>query len=80
MPNYAILGTYPISAVISNLYVPGLHTDPRSTAARVAVGLASDPADALINEFLPDVAKRVHIRIVFFQQILNNISAAPTTQ
>ncbi len=78
IPNYSILGTYPITAVISNLYVPGLHTDPRSTAARIGLGLLSDPSDALIGEFLPDVAKRLHIRIVFFQQILNNLNASPS--
>ena len=80
MPNYGTLATYPIGAALANLYVPGLHTDARSTAKRVAVGLALDPADGLINEFLPDVARRIHVRIVFFQQILNNLSAAPTVQ
>ncbi len=75
MPNYATLLTYPLSAEISNLYVPGLHTNASSTAKRVIIGLASDPADALIGEFLPDVARRIHIRVTFFQQIINNISA-----
>ena len=80
MPNWAILGTYPATAVIANLYVPGVSTNARSTVARIGIGLASDPSDALISEFLPDVAKRLHIRVVFFQQILNNISAGPGTQ
>ncbi len=31
MPNYATLLTYPISAELSNLYVPGIQTDGRST-------------------------------------------------
>lgn len=75
MPNYATLLTYPISAEIANLYVPVVHTSGSSTAKRVVIGLASDPAEALIGEFLPDVARRIHIRVTFFQQIINNISA-----
>lgn len=74
MPNYATLLTYPISAEIANFYVPGLQTSVSATAKRVVIGLASDPAEALIGEFLPDVARRIHIRVTFFQQIINNIS------
>ncbi|WP_263383004.1 hypothetical protein [Granulicella arctica] len=77
MPNYSTLLTYPISAEIANLYVPGVHGNGPSTVARIATGLASDPIDNLITEFLPDFAKRVHIRIVFVQQILNNVSQRP---
>jgi hypothetical protein len=74
MPNYATLLTYPIAAATANLYVPGLQRDLPSTVKRVAIGLASDPADALIGEFLPDVARRIHIRVTFFQQVINDIS------
>ncbi len=74
MPNYATLLTYPISAEIANLYVPGLHTNGPATTQRVIIGLASDPADALIGEFLPDLARRIHIRVTFFQQVINDIS------
>jgi hypothetical protein len=75
MPNYATLLTYPISAVIANQYVPGIHGDVPSTFARIATGYATDPANNLLNEFLPDVASRVHIRIIFVQRILNNIAS-----
>jgi hypothetical protein len=74
MPNYSTLLTYPISAEISNLYVPGIHGDAPSTMARIATGLATDPANGLLAEFLPDVASRVHIRIIFVQRILNNVA------
>ena len=77
MPNYATLLTYPIVGELSNLYVPGIHSNGPSTARRILFGLALDPSDALINEFLPDVAKRVHIRVIFFQQILNQIATGP---
>lgn len=81
MPNYATLLTYPISAELSNLYVPGIETDGPSTVKRIAIGIATDPAGAIVAEFLPDVARRIHIRIVFAQQILNQVMAgAPSVQ
>jgi hypothetical protein len=75
MPNYATLLNYPIGAVIANQYVPGIHGDVPSTFARIATGIATDPANNLLNEFLPDVASRVHVRIIFVQRILNNIAS-----
>lgn len=74
MVNYATLINYPLSAEISNLYVPGLPTNAPSTAKRVALGYATDPVGPLVAEFLPDLARRVHIHIVFAQQILNRIA------
>ncbi len=75
MPDYGTLLAYPIGAELSNLYVPGIESDSKSTAERILIGLAIDPANNLLAEFLPDVAKRIHVRIIFVQQILNNISA-----
>ena len=75
MPNYATLLTYPITAQISNLYVPGIQSDARSTAKRIATGYALDPVGNLITEFLPDVASRVRINIIVVQRILNQISS-----
>jgi hypothetical protein len=80
MPNYATLGTYPISAALSDAYVPGIDTSGSAFAKRVALGYATDPAGALIAEFLPDVAKRIHVRVVFVQQILNNIATTKANQ
>jgi hypothetical protein len=74
MPNYATLATYPIASELGNLYVPGIQSDGVATVKRIAVGLATDPANNLLNEFLPDVAKRIHIRIIFVQRILNNVA------
>lgn len=75
MPNYAALLNYPIGAVISNLYVPGIESDAASTLERIATGIAADPINNLLTEFLPDVASRVHIRIIFVQRILNNVAS-----
>jgi hypothetical protein len=77
MPNYATLLTYPISAELSNLYVPGVQCNARGTANRIAIGLATDPAGNLISEFLPDIARRIHVRSVFIQQIVNNMALNP---
>ncbi len=81
MPNYATLLTYPISAELSNLYVPGVATDARSTVQRVGIGIATDPAGTIVAEFLPDIAKRIHIRVIFIQEILSQvIVGAPSVQ
>ena len=81
MPNYAVLLTYPIAAEVFNLYVPGTQTDGASTAQRIGVGIATNPVGDIIAEFLPDLAKRVHVRIVFIQQIMNQVAAgAPAVQ
>jgi hypothetical protein len=75
MPNYATLLNYPIGAEIANLYVPGIQTDGPSTVARIFTGYALDPVNGLINEFLPDVASHVHVRIIIVQRILNNVAS-----
>ncbi|WP_263366326.1 hypothetical protein [Edaphobacter bradus] len=77
MPNYGVILTYPIASEISNLYVPGIQSDGRSTAKRILIGYALEPVNNLVSEFVPDVARRVHVRIIFVQNILNNIAAAP---
>lgn len=79
MLNYATLLTYPITAETSNLYVPGIQTDAPSTTKRIVIGLALDPVNNLIAEFLPDLAKRVHVRVIFVQQILNHMASGQGT-
>lgn len=74
MPNYAALLTNPICAEISNLYVPGINGNGPSTTARIMTGYGTNAADNLITEFLPDVARHVHIRVIFVQRILNHVS------
>ena len=78
MPNYSNILGNPIGAEISNLYVPGERTNLPSTAARVAIGWALAPTDNFITEFIPDVARRIHIRIVFVQQIINQVAIKDT--
>ena len=75
MPNYEKFITYPASATISNLYVPGIAGNVPSTAKRVSLGLASDPIDNLITEFVPDFASRIHVHVVFVQQLINQVAS-----
>ena len=75
MLNYEVLLTYPASAEISNLYVPGVNGNGPSTVTRILIGLATDPINNLVTEFLPDFAKRFHIRVVFLQQIINQVAS-----
>ena len=74
MVNYADLVGFPIDLEIANLYVPGERTNLPSTTARYGIGLALAPTDNFITEFLPDLAKRIHVRIVLVQQIINQVA------
>jgi len=75
MPNFCTLLGYPIGAEIGNLYVPGVSTNGPSTVNRILTGYATDPIDNLITEFLPDVARHIHVHVIFAQRILNRISS-----
>jgi len=81
MPNYSTLVGYPLGTELCDLYVPGLNTSLPATGERAAVGLATNPIGDIVAEFLPDIARRIHIRIVFIQQIMNQVAnGAPSTQ
>lgn len=75
MLNYATLVGYGIDGEISNLYVPGQQTNGPATARRYAIGLATAPIDNAISEFLPDVARRIHVQIVVVQRIINQVAS-----
>ncbi len=74
MLNYANLAGFAIEDEIGNLYVPGQRTNASATAQRYAVGLATAPIDNVITEFLPDVARRIHVQVVVVQRIINHIA------
>jgi len=75
MLNYSTLVAAPIDAEIADLYVPGIHSNLPTTAARVVTGWALAPTDNFVTEFLPDVARRIHVQIVFVQEIINQVSS-----
>lgn len=76
MLNYSNLLGSAIDIGISNLYVPGEQTRFSASASRYAIGLASDPIDNYITEFLPDVARHIHVRIVLVQRIINQVATS----
>jgi hypothetical protein len=74
MINYANIVGFGIDDEIANLYVPGRETNASASATRYGIGLATAPIDNYITEFLPDVAKHVHVQIVVVQRIINQVA------
>ena len=74
MLNYANLVGFAIDDGISNLYVPGRETGARASARRYAIGLVTAPIGNYITEFIPDVARRIHVQIVILQRIINQVA------
>jgi hypothetical protein len=74
MVNYANLVGFAIDDGIANLYVPGRNTNLPASAERYGTAMATAPIDNFITEFLPDVARKIHIRVVLIQQIINQVA------
>ena len=74
MVNYADIVGFAIEDEIGNFYVPGQKTNLPASAERYGIALASAPIENFVIEFLPDVARRLHIRVVLFQQIINQVA------
>ena len=74
MLNYANLVGFAIDDEIGNLYIPGRNTNLPSSAERYGTGFATAPIDNIVTEFLPDVARRIHVRVVLIQQIINQVA------
>jgi len=77
MMNYGALVGFAMVDEIGNFYVPGQQTNLPASGERYVTGLASAPIDNFVTEFLPDVARRIHLRVVLFQQIINQVAKAP---
>ncbi len=74
MLNYANLGGFAIDDEIGNLYVPGQQTRLTASSERYGIGIATAPIDNFVTEFLPDVARRIHVRVVLIQRIINQVA------
>ena len=74
MVNYADVVGFAIDDEIGNLYVPGRKTDLPASAERYGIALAIAPADNFVTEFLPDVARRIHVHAVLIQWIINQVA------
>jgi len=74
MLNYSNLVGFAIDDEIANLYVPGRQTNLPSSAERYGTTFATAPIDNFVTEFLPDLARHIHVRVVLFQQIINQVA------
>ena len=74
MVNYADVLGFAIDDEIGNLYVPGRVTDLPASAERYSTNLATAPIDNFVTEFLPDVARRIHVHAVLIQWIINQVA------
>jgi hypothetical protein len=79
MLNYANLVGYAIDDEIGNLYVPGRETNIKASAERYGTTLATAPIDNFVSEFLPDVARHIHVQIVVIQRIINQVARTGST-
>jgi len=74
MLNYADLLGFAIDDEIGNLYIPERETNSRATAERYATGLATAPISNFITEFMPDVARHIHVQVVVIQHIIDQVA------
>jgi hypothetical protein len=74
MVNYANIVGAAIQDEVNNLYVPGRETNLPASASRYGIGLATAPIDNFVSEFLPDVARHIHVQIVVIQRIINQVA------
>jgi hypothetical protein len=75
MFNYANVVGGIATAAVSNTFVPGPNRQGfGNTAQRLALAFAISPSGNFIEEFVPDLASHVNLRIVIFQRILNTVT------
>jgi hypothetical protein len=75
MFNYANVVGGIATAVVSNTFVPGPNRQGfGNTAQRLGLAFAISPSGNLIEEFVPDLASHINLRIVIFQRILNTVT------
>jgi hypothetical protein len=75
MFNYANIVGGIATAAVSNTFVPGPNRQGfGNTAQRLALAFAISPSGNIIEEFVPDLASHVNVRIVIFQRILNSVT------
>ncbi len=74
MLNYSNIVGFAADDGIANLYVPGRKTGLDATGSRYAIGLATAPIGNYITEFIPDVARHIHVQIVIIQRVINQVA------
>lgn len=76
MFNYADVVGAAVQDEVNNLYVPGRETNLPASATRYGIGLASAPIDNFVSEFLPDLARHIHVQVLVIQRIINQVAKA----
>jgi len=74
MLNYGDILGAAIQDGVNNLYVPGRETNLPASTSRYAIGLATAPIDNFVSEFLPDLARHIHLQVVVIQRIINQVA------
>jgi len=72
--NYADVVGFAFDEAVGDLYVPGQKTNFRASAARYGTGIGTAPIDNFVTEFLPDIASKIHVRVVLVQRIINQVA------
>ena len=80
MINYANLAGFAIDDAIGDLYVPGQQTRFSAGASRYGIALATAPIDNYVIEFLPDLARHIHVQVVVIQRIINQVARTNNTE
>ncbi|HZP04414.1 MAG TPA: hypothetical protein VFB43_05895 [Terracidiphilus sp.] len=76
MLNYSDLVGFAVEDAVNDLYVPGQQTNLHASVRRYGITLALAPIDNYITEFLPDIASRIHVRVVLVQRIINQVAVS----
>ncbi len=80
MLNYANIAGFAIEDEIGNLYVPGQQTRLTASSVRYGTDFATAPIENFVTEFLPDIARKIHVRVVLIQRIINQVArTGPST-
>ena len=74
MVNYSSLVGTIAEQGVAVTYVPFQDTGWAAAAARVGLNYATAPIGNLIGEFLPQVASHINVKVVFFQNIINQVA------
>ncbi len=80
MVNYANVVGFALDDAIGDLYVPGQRTNFSSSASRYGIALATAPIDNYVSEFLPDIARHIHVQVVVIQRIINQVARTGSTE
>ena len=58
---------------------PASRRDLSASTERYAIGLATAPIDNFVTEFLPDVARHIHVQVVIIQRVINQVARTDNT-